>query len=1250
MVKKFGYKTPAMLALTLAGTAYTAHHADAAEQSPSDKPPINDRGNTNTLNQAQTVSKVTTSASTLAGSQTYKDPKQIDPIKVTTVSQTDKSLTDIQQTGEQGITGATSQDKTQTDALNQTSNTPQRPHQETPNTNMNHPVASEKFNTQQRTDNSPTTNNNPANQTIPKQNEVAATTQGQSIKAVVNSTPKDINANPDGPTPPRVGGKGGPATLSLTPSNQTAYRAATVSTPSPYQPQVKSSINDYIRKKGYQVPKYEEDYSVTFPKYGYRNGVGAPEGIVLHDTANDNSTINSEIAYMKRNYQNAFVHGFIDGNRIIETHPTDYLAWGAGAIANQRYIHIELVHVHDYDSFARQMNNMADYAATNLQYYNLKPDSAEYDGRGTVWTHAAVSKFLGGTDHVDPHGYLKQHGYSYDELYDLINEKYQVKMGYALPAGSTSPPAPSKPSTNTNLTVNAKTGYGRIATKNSGLYQTVYDTAGKSTNQINKTLKVTKEAALNGNKFYLVSDGTSNQLLGWVKQEDVTYQNAQAEKSKTQNYQIKPGTVVYQVPWGTNSQVTGTVAGSNNATFKGTKEQTVGNTQWLYGTVNQITGWINANSIAPDTPKPSTNTGLQLTNDTGLGRINSKNSGLYATVYDKNGKATSATNQTFKVTKKANLNGETFYLVSDYLNGSAIGWVKKSDVNYQTSQAPTTINETYTVPSGATLYLVPWGTNNQVAGQVSGTGQQTFKATQSQKVGALTYVYGTANQLSGWIDSSLLTASKATNNLPQSVSQMGQLKVTNSGIKASIYDAKAKDASTWAGQTYKVTKYATARNEDYVLLLNQNATTPLGWFKAADVLTRDLSAEKIVNGQYTVNNNTTGLYSVPWGTVKQRIDNLKTSVNATFSAQKSVTVGNDTFLFGSVNQKLGWINQKELTAVAPKIATRAAAPQVGVKGVSTTVPSHIDDYFVTNAKGYYYAKAGDKKAAGTLNAFYEQLFKVQKSTLSDGITWYYGKFENGVSGWVKAADLRSTLIKYYKSPSTLKAALDKQMALSYPPQTQRVPGKWVDATRDETLKAMDTNALAKDSTQIYQFLKLDQYQGLKASDLNKLLVGKGILEGQGQAFQQAAQTHNINEIYLISHALLETGNGTSQLANGGYVDSKNKVVTTDSKKYYNMFGIGAVDTDALRSGFKTAEQYGWNTVSKAIVGGAKFIRDKYLDVSQNTLYRMRWNPQNPAVHQYATDIQWASVNASRMKHFYNQIGESGIYFDIDTYQ
>ena len=72
-----------------------------------------------------------------------------------------------------------------------------------------------------------------------------------------------------------------------------------------------------------------------------------------------------------------------------------------------------------------------------------------------------------------------------------------------------------------------------------------------------------------------------------------------------------------------------------------------------------------------------------------------------------------------------------------------------------------------------------------------------------------------------------------------------------------------------------------------------------------------------------------------------------------------------------------------------------------------------------------------------------------------------------------------------------------------------------------------------------------------------------------------------------------------------------------------MFGIGAVDHDAVKQGFTRAKEEGWDTVKKAIVGGAKFIANSYINQGQNTLYKMRWNPENPGDHQYATDISWA---------------------------
>ena len=101
---------------------------------------------------------------------------------------------------------------------------------------------------------------------------------------------------------------------------------------------------------------------------------------------------------------------------------------------------------------------------------------------------------------------------------------------------------------------------------------------------------------------------------------------------------------------------------------------------------------------------------------------------------------------------------------------------------------------------------------------------------------------------------------------------------------------------------------------------------------------------------------------------------------------------------------------------------------------------------------------------------------------------------------------------------------------------------------------MNTEKLAKDDTLKYQFLRLDRPQNLSVASLNQLLKGKGVLENQGQAFSQAA-TSGINEIYLIAHALIETGNGQSQLAKGANIVN-NYVTTKSATKYHNVFGIG----------------------------------------------------------------------------------------------
>ncbi|HEI2155707.1 TPA: glucosaminidase domain-containing protein [Staphylococcus aureus] len=220
------------------------------------------------------------------------------------------------------------------------------------------------------------------------------------------------------------------------------------------------------------------------------------------------------------------------------------------------------------------------------------------------------------------------------------------------------------------------------------------------------------------------------------------------------------------------------------------------------------------------------------------------------------------------------------------------------------------------------------------------------------------------------------------------------------------------------------------------------------------------------------------------------------------------------------------------------------------------------------------------------------------------------------------------------SPFTFQQALDRQMSRGNPKKSHT--WGWANATRAQTSSAMNVKRIWESNTQCYQMLNLGKYQGISVSALNKILKGKGTLDGQGKAFAEACKKNNINEIYLIAHAFLESGYGTSNFASGRY-------------GAYNYFGIGAFDNDPDYA-MKFAKNKAWTTPAKAIMGGASFVRKDYINKGQNTLYRIRWNPKNPATHQYATAIEWCQHQASTIAKLYKQISLKGIYFTRDKYK
>ena len=193
--------------------------------------------------------------------------------------------------------------------------------------------------------------------------------------------------------------------------------------------------------------------------------------------------------------------------------------------------------------------------------------------------------------------------------------------------------------------------------------------------------------------------------------------------------------------------------------------------------------------------------------------------------------------------------------------------------------------------------------------------------------------------------------------------------------------------------------------------------------------------------------------------------------------------------------------------------------------------------------------------------------------------------------------------------------------------------------------AMNPASFPVGSNGYYQFARLDQgYSGVVTAEQIDAFIEstdsgrKGTLRGTGQYFVDAAKLYGINEVYLLAHAIHETGWGTSTFAKG---------YSCNGKLYYSFYGIAAFDKNPNNTQNYAVKQ-GWDSIRNGIVGGGQWIASNYIHNitrNQNTLYKMRWNyPQyakgQGVGNQYATDPQWAVKIAGIMASAYKYMGQS----------
>jgi len=235
------------------------------------------------------------------------------------------------------------------------------------------------------------------------------------------------------------------------------------------------------------------------------------------------------------------------------------------------------------------------------------------------------------------------------------------------------------------------------------------------------------------------------------------------------------------------------------------------------------------------------------------------------------------------------------------------------------------------------------------------------------------------------------------------------------------------------------------------------------------------------------------------------------------------------------------------------------------------------------------------------------------------------------------------------TPYSTKTTLDSFVQTQYnssPKIVRAIYGESANVEKTDISQYMDPNRFKNDKYGIYMFMSLNFEDGIDVNTIKSLLDGKGKLSGLERTVYDACYANNVNQAYVVAHALLETGNGSSELATKAFYTKADGTKV----QVYNFFGIGAYDSDPLKYGTEYAYNMGWTTPEKAMTGGIAWISGQYINskYQQNTLYKMRWNVDYP-YHQYATDVAWAYKQIKNIKTIIDKCPNATPEFLIPVY-
>lgn len=238
--------------------------------------------------------------------------------------------------------------------------------------------------------------------------------------------------------------------------------------------------------------------------------------------------------------------------------------------------------------------------------------------------------------------------------------------------------------------------------------------------------------------------------------------------------------------------------------------------------------------------------------------------------------------------------------------------------------------------------------------------------------------------------------------------------------------------------------------------------------------------------------------------------------------------------------------------------------------------------------------------------------------------------------------------------------------------TVKEGSRWYAANSEVVAYYMDPRNFLQDKD-IFQFATLESNPLLDNIDGVNAVLKNHFLLPNAQDFVTASSSSKVNSVYLAALAVQEIGNGTVATSGNGFVysQSNNKYSSLKGKwingGFYNVYNIGA-GTDAVpaqnsvvyarggENGTETSYGRPWTSLSKAIIGGAQFIGENYLQKGQYTIYSKKFNVHpiewNLYSHQYQTNIRGASSEGTKIYNAYYELGilDKPFTFTIPVYE